>query len=351
MRDQRLEKIVGDMTIANVSGMPPLARLLELPRTTLGAWPTPLHRLDRLGRVLGCEIWAKRDDVQGVALAGNKVRKFELAIGEARQRDATTLVTGGAIQSNSARTGAAAAAAAGMDAVLLLAGRRLEPAAGNLLLDELVGAELHFVDDLDWDGLNEQLASLADRVRSGGGNPYVAPVGCSSPTGTLGFALGFLELHEQLSDLALDPEAIVHASTSGGTHAGLLVGRALTGRRVRIIGIDAAAMYADVPAELAALAAAAGERIGLDHLGDDVDVRFDQLGDGYAIANDATRRAIRLFARTEAIICDPIYSGKGAAGLIDLIERRELRGPVVFWHTGGYHALFDPQVSAGLLDS
>lgn len=331
--------------------MPPLARLLELPRTTLGVWPTPLHRLDRLSRALDCEVWAKRDDVQGVALAGNKVRKFELAIGEARQRDATTLLTAGAIGSNSARTGAAAAAAAGLDAVLLLAGRRPEPAVGNLLLDELVGAELHFVDDLDWNVLNEQLAALADTVRSKGGNPYVAPVGCSSPTGTLGFALAFLELHEQLSELDLEPEAIVHASTSGGTHAGLLVGRALTGRRVRIIGIDAAAMYADVRSELAALAAAAGERIGLAHVEEDIDVRFEQLGAGYAIANDATRRAIRLLARTEAIICDPVYSGKGAAGLIDLIERGELRGPVVFWHTGGYHALFDPQVSAGLMDA
>ena len=170
-----------------------------------------------------------------------------------------------------------------------------------------------------------------------------APVGCSSPLGSLGFANAFLELDAQLSSLGVEPSAIVHTTTSGGTHAGLLVGRALAGRDVRIIGIDAGALFRDAAAGHLRLAKEAAAVIDYDlELGESaVEIMADQLGAGYGRHTAAANEAIHLLARTEAIITDPIYSGKGLAGLVSL-ARSKTPGPLLFWHTGGYHALFDP---------
>lgn len=322
----------------------PLERLRSLPRLGLGHWPTPLHRLDRFGARLGIEVWAKRDDVQGVALAGNKVRKFDLVVGDAVARGCDTLVTTGAAQSNSARTGAAVAAATGMRCVLLLTGREPDETTANLLLDHLLGAEVRFVGDRSWRWLDDEVDRVAAEIDAAGRQAVAAPVGCSSPLGSLGFAVAFLELDHQLREAGVVPSAIVHASTSGGTHAGLLVGRALCERAVRIIGVDVGGLHREPARAIGSLASRAAESIGLelDTTPDQIEITNDQIGDGYARPTPAATAAISTLARSDAVVTDPVYSGKGLAGLVDLVERGRLDGPVVFWHTGGYHSLFDP---------
>lgn len=338
--------------------MTPRDRLDALPRADLGWWPTPLHRIDRFAAaVVGeataedgggrgrPEVWIKRDDVHSVALAGNKVRKYELVLGQAVADGCDTLVTTGAIQSNSARAGAASAAALGLRSVLLLSGREPAEPTANLLLDGLLGADVRFAGNIGWKELNAGVDAIVAELAAEGRRPLAAPVGCSSPLGSLGFARAFLELDAQLTAIGLEPAAIVHTTTSGGTHAGLLVGRALSERSVRIIGIDAGAMFRDPGSALSGLAAEAADLIGLDldlHP-TEVEVTSSQLGERYGAHTEAGSEAIGLLATTEAILADPIYSGKGAAGLIELLRSGELDGPIVFWHTGGYHALFDPR--------
>ncbi len=322
-------------------------RLLALPTAGLGHWPTPLHRLDRFGAELGVELWIKRDDVQGVALAGNKIRKFELVVGQGLAEGHDTLVTTGAAQSNSARTGAAAAAAVGMDSVLVLSGDEPAEAVGNLLLDHLVGSEVRFAGDVDWLTLNATVEAVVADLDASGRSAFAAPVGCSSPLGALGFARAFFELQTQLAAAEVTPTAIVHASTSGGTHAGLLVGRSIAGigpDELPIVAVDVGAILRRPEQELLTLAAEAAGVVGheLSLTANEVRVVTDQLGEGYARHTAAARHAINLLARTEAVVCDPVYSGKGLAGLVDLVERGAT-GPIVFWHTGGYHALFDPR--------
>ncbi|MEM9133458.1 MAG: pyridoxal-phosphate dependent enzyme [Actinomycetota bacterium] len=325
-------------------------RLLALPTAGLGHWPTPFHRADRFGEAVGAEVWIKRDDVQGVALAGNKIRKFDLVIGQALVDGCDTLVTTGAAQSNSARTGAASAAAVGMDSVLVLSGHEPAEPSGNLLLDHLVGSEIRFAGDVDWVTLNATVDAVVADLDAEGRSAFAAPVGCSSPLGTLGFARAFLELQGQLDDAGVAPAAIVHASTSGGTHAGLLLGRSIAGiapDQLPIVAVDVGAILGDPGVELLALAREAGAIVGHDLTltADEVRVVTDQLGDGYGRHTAAARSAINLLARTEAVVCDPVYSGKGLAGLVAFIEQG-VAGPVVFWHTGGYHALFDPRHGA-----
>lgn len=338
-------------------------RLAALPSAGLGTWPTPLHRLDRFGAAVGAEVWIKRDDVQGVALAGNKIRKFNLVIGRALADGCDTLVTTGAAQSNSARTGAAAAAAVGMDCHLVLGGHQPSDETGptaNLLLDHLVGATIHYAGHASWIELNQQVDDLVAELNAAGRRAFAAPVGCSSPLGSLGFARAFLEFEAQLDTAGITPSAVVHTTTSGGTHAGLLVGRALVApdsplAEVPIIGVDAGRLYDDVAAQHHELAVAAAAVIGLDLAtarppSTDLTIVDDQVGDGYGALTTAAAEAIELLARTEAIIVDPVYSAKGLAGLIALVQSGRFgNGPIVFWHTGGYHALFDPDHGSPLV--
>lgn len=325
-----------------------MERFDNLPRARLFHRPTPLDRLDRFSEAVGTEIWMKRDDVGSIATAGNKVRKYEFVLGAAMEAGADTLITTGAARSNSARAGAAAAATLGMRCVLVLSGEPPANARGNELIDRLVGAEIRYCGDVSWDELDDTARRLAAEIAADGGKPVTAPVGCSSPLGSLGFAAAFDELDAQLTALELEPTAIVHTSSSGGTHAGLLVGRARSGRDVRVVGIDVAAMWDDPRRPIGALARDAGALIGLaaDDLPTDesIDIDTRYIGPGYGIDTAAANDAISLLARTEAILCDPIYSGKGLAGLLGRIREGRETGPIVMWHTGGYQALFDPAV-------
>jgi len=326
----------------------------DLPREPLAALPTPLHRLPRFGAAIGADVWIKRDDAGAVGLAGNKVRKLEFVLGAARREGADAIVIVGAEQSNACRAAAAACAQLGLRCVLVLSGDQPERASGNLLLDRLYGAEVRFAGTTDWAALADAAAQADDELRAAGATPYRLPAGASSPLGAVGFAVAFFELLDQLEAAGLARATVVHASSSGGTHAGLAAGRRLAGRGPLIHGIGVADdIHPDMPGAYAELATGALELLGGDGTiaPDDLwlDMRF--LGRGYAIPTPEAGEAIRLLARTEGIVCDPVYSGKALAALVAAARGGEVDGPVVFWHTGGWHALFAPRFGDAVLDA
>lgn len=317
---------------------------LALPRIPLADLPTPLQRLDSFGAAIGAEVWIKRDDVGPIGLAGNKVRKLEYVLADARGQGADTIVIIGAEQSNAARATAAACAQLGLRCVLVLSGDEPDTPTGNLLLDRLFGAEIRFAGTTDWAELWQASERAAEELRAGGARPYSLPAGSSSPLGAVGFASAWFELLDQLREHQVDARTLFHASSSGGTHAGLLLGRAMSGGGpdLRAVGV-APNIVPDVPGYIAGLAGGAADALGVEADLGDVDVDLGFLGDGYAIPTPDGIEAIRLLARTEAIVCDPIYSGKALAALVAAARGGELDGPAVFWHTGGHHALFAPR--------
>jgi len=327
------------------------------PRFRLGTLPTPLHELPRLRAALGgpgrCpRILVKRDDLTGLALGGNKVRKLEFIVGEALRDGATFLVTAGAVQSNHCRLTAAAARIAGLGVALVLGTTADEPQLqGNLLLDTLLGAELHFFRMQP--GQSAALAARAeaarvdevlDELRARGERPSFAPVGGSTATGALGYVAASLELIGQLADASESPSWLYYASGSRGTQAGLALGARLYGAPYRLRGIAVSGGESEKREIARRIAGEAAERLGRDVRLEDDELITDEgyIGEGYGIPSPAAIEAIRLLARTEAIFLDPVYSAKAMAGLIDHVRRGILRPDetVVFLHTGGAPALF-----------
>jgi L-cysteate sulfo-lyase len=286
----------------------------------------------------------KRDDLTGLGLGGNKVRKLEFLVGEALAQGCDTLVTGGAAQSNHCRQTAAAAAACGLACHLALGGEPPSVAEGNLLLDQLFGAVIHWTGEFR---KGETILEIAESLRLAGRKPYVVPYGGSNTTGAAGFAEAMRELTQQLAQLGESITHIVFASSSGGTQAGLMVGKSLSGWDGELIGIGIdKGVSGDVPLaeHIVQLANVTAERLGVNNRfsAADLILREDYLGDGYGVVGELERRAIRMVARTEGILLDPVYTGRAMGGLIDMIERGELspEHSVLFWHTGGTPALF-----------
>ena len=303
-------------------------------RFPMAVLPTPLHRATRLSDVLGREVWLKRDDLTGVGLGGNKVRKMELLASDALGRGADTLVGVGAGQSNHARTVAATAAMLGMPCHLVMGGGAPAQLTGNLLLSDLFGARFHFVDSEDWGALDEAAIAVAARVESEGGRPYVIPVGGSVPLGALAFAAAYIEFDDQCRSAGLHPVAVVHASSSAGTQAGLEVGRHLAASGTAIVGVDVARITGSLATEVRRLADAAAAIVGLEATFQPT-VLSGYLGDGYGIPSEGATRAGRLLARTEGVVVDPVYTAKALQAVCE-----EPFDPVVFWHTGGTPAVF-----------
>jgi L-cysteate sulfo-lyase len=312
-----------------VSGLPP--------REPLGIFPTPLHPLPRLSRHLGGpRLFVKRDDLTGFALGGNKVRKLELFLGEARATGADVLLTAGGHQSNHARVTAAAAAVAGLDCILVLSGGRPAAETGNLALDRAFGAEVRFVAT----GLERMpaLHALAGELRAVGRRPLLIPIGGSTPLGALGYVEAAREIAAQLAALGVRPAALVHGSSSGGTQAGLLVGCRAAGLDVRVIGVSADETRADLGRMVADVAGPLAAWLGLPAPpAETIEVLDAYVGEGYGIPTAASEEAARLFARLEGIPLDPTYSAKAAAGLVDLVRHGAFTADdvVCFWHTGG----------------
>jgi L-cysteate sulfo-lyase len=322
----------------------------DVPRLELGFLPTPLTPLDRLSEVLGGpRIWLKRDDCTGLATGGNKTRKLEYLLADAVGAGADVIVTFGAAQSNHARQTAAACAAIGLPCHLVLARKVVwahpgYETTGNLLLDRLLGAEVHLVEPQDAQAAGDR---LLDDLAAGGGTPYAIPVGGSNAIGAMGYARCAMELTRQADERSLRLTDILHASSSAGTQAGLLAGFAgLAADRARplIHGINVSEPDPErLPAEVLQLARSVITERGLDVSVDATAVLVDDgyLGNGYGLPTAGTIDAIRLLGRTEGVLMDPVYSGKAFSALLDRVRQGQFDGTadLVFIHTGGTAAL------------
>jgi L-cysteate sulfo-lyase len=296
----------------------------------LGSWPTPVEPAPRLAERIGLrpdDLWIKRDDLTGLAGGGNKVRKLEHTAGAAVAAGADTLVTTGAAQSNHARSTAAAAAKLGLRCLLVLAGSPPDESTGNLVLDHLLGAELHWAGAADDTALEARANELADGLRTDGARPYLVPFGGSGPIGSR----GYLGCAAELTAQAPGMDHLVVSVGSGGTMAGLVAGLGAA----RVLGVDSGAV-GDPAVRVRTMVAALGGS------GDGLRLRGDQVGAGYGQLTDAARRAMADVARTEGLALDPVYTAKAFAGLTAAVAAGEIRPGerTVFLHSGGLPGLF-----------
>ncbi|MCG6884422.1 MAG: D-cysteine desulfhydrase [Silicimonas sp.] len=322
--------------------------LAGFPRVRLGHLPTPLEPMDRLSEHLGGpRFWVKRDDCTGLSSGGNKTRKLEFLMAEAAGVGADTIITQGATQSNHARQTAAAAAKLGMKCHILLEDRTGSNDAqynlnGNVLLDRLHGATV--AKRSGGSDMAAEMEALADKVRQAGGKPYVIPGGGSNTTGALGYVNCALELSDQAASTGLKIDALVHATGSSGTQAGLVAGLAALESDIHLLGIGVRAPREKQETMVFELAKRTAARIGVEDAvrREDVRANCDYVGAGYGIPTEGMVRSVRLLAELEGLLFDPVYSGKGLDGLIDLTRKGAFDGMqnVVFLHTGGSAALF-----------
>jgi D-cysteine desulfhydrase len=286
----------------------------------------------------------KRDDQTGLAFGGNKTRKLEFLVGEAIAQGCDTLITGGADQSNHCRQTAAAAAACGLSCHLVLGGRPPGVPNGNLLLNELFGANIHWTGELR---KGEKIPEIAEQIRTSGYKPYVVPYGGSNAIGAAGYVEGMGELGKQLSVINKKMTHIVFPTSSGGTHAGLVLGKAIFNQQAKIVGIGIdKGEVGEVQLEqhVLNLANSTAERlkVNVELKRQDIIIRNEYLGDGYGVMGELERRAIRLTAQNEGILLDPVYTGRAMGALIEMVKQKAFSpdDKVLFWHTGGTPALF-----------
>jgi D-cysteine desulfhydrase len=284
---------------------------------------------------------AKRDDQTGLAMGGNKARKLEFLIADALARGADTVLTVGGPQSNHVRQTAAAANMYGLRSVLILRGTSPFQWDGNLLLDDLLGAEVRWAGDRP---LEEAMSDVASEEESTGHRPYAIPLGGSTPVGAAGYVAAMEELMGQLEGLRTPVDAIVLPTGSVGTQAGIVVGAKALGFEGQVVGISVSAEADVVRRLLGELAPATAQSLGLDIQFDDRDfiVYDDYLGGGYGVLGAPEREAIRVVARLEGVLLDPVYTGRAMAGLLDLSSKGVFQSgqTILFWHTGGTAALF-----------
>lgn len=323
---------------------------MSIARTRFANLPTPIEPLLRLSHQLnGPEIYVKRDDETGLAFGGNKTRKLEFVISDALRKNAGTLITAGAAQSNHCRQTAAAAAMHGMNCILVLIGDSSQASSGNLLVDRLLGAEIV------WTTSEKREAAMQkafDAAQKAGQRPYLIPVGASDAIGATAYAFAFFEMMEQMPDV----DWIIVPSASGGTHAGLVLGAKRTPEwGGKVLGISISQAEAKQQQLVAGLAAQASDVLGehMDFLPQEILANADYLGGGYGVMGDPEKEAITLFARSEGLLLGPVYTARAAAGMIDLIRKGKFskKEKVLFWHTGGAPALFADVYSKGLRES
>lgn len=329
----------------------------RIPKAPLGFFPTPLYRLDRLSAELGINLYIKRDDFSGMSLfGGNKIRKLEYLLGDAKRLNCDTVFTYGATQSNHAMQTVTACRRLGLTPILYLVA--IVPPdendlRANLLLDKLLGAEIHIVyqkpDETEADAEERSFLLAREhmaRLNAQGHHCYDVPMGGASPIGSAAFIEGYVELYEQLHALGAHPDVIFHATGTGGTMAGLVAGRKLLGDKdTHIVSVNVSAKddaaYRTMGAELANRALSFLD-FSVRTAPEDFQLDLDHYAPGYEQPNPAAAEAIRLLARTEGLLLDPVYTGKAFAGMLTRI--RDGRVPqgsnVVFWHTGGATALF-----------
>jgi D-cysteine desulfhydrase family pyridoxal phosphate-dependent enzyme len=311
----------------------------NISRLNFAQLPTPVEALPRLSEALGGpRLLIKRDDQTGLAFGGNKARKLEFLVAEARDQGAKTLISGGALQSNHCRQTAAAAARFGFECILVLTGDMPEQPSANLLLDQMFGAQIVYVADRK--NRDKILQQTYDRAAEEGKKPYLVPYGGSSPTGALGYAFAVKEFMEQ----NVHADWIVFASSSGGTQAGLVLGQRVFGYKGKVLGISIDESEEWLRTHVSELASSASEKLGkrIEFTQAEVLANADYCKAGYGVLTDSEREAIRLFAKYEGLLLDPVYTGRAAAGMIDLIRKGFFKKneTVLFLHTGGQPALF-----------
>lgn len=322
--------------------------LSRFPRIKLAHLPTPLEFLPRLTEHLGGpDIYVKRDDCTGLASGGNKTRKLEFLMADAIEQGADTIITQGAVQSNHARQTAAAAARLGMHCELLFENRIREPKpiylnSGNVFLDRLFNANTHH--HPAGTDMNAAMDELAAGLRDRGHTPYVIPGGGSNRIGALGYVDCALELLQQINQRQLPVDFVIHATGSAGTQAGLVTGLRATHSNIPVLGIGVNAGREAQEEKVYQLAVETADYIGASGCvrREDVVANCDYVGEGYGIPTQGMREALLLLARLEGLLFDPVYSGKGLAGMIDLIGSGALEAgqTIVFLHTGGSAGLF-----------
>ena len=325
--------------------------IVDFERYPLLFGPSPVHPLDRLSEHLGgARIWAKREDCNsGLAFGGNKTRKLEYLVPDALRQGADTLVTIGGVQSNHTRQVAAVAAKLGLKAVLVQESwvdwpDPVNDKVGNILLSRLMGADVRLVSAGFGIGIKDSWQSAIDDVRASGGKPYAIPAGASDhPLGGLGFAQWADEVAVQEEQLGVFFDTIVVCSVTGSTKAGMIAGFAGQGRPRRVLGIDASARIDETRAQVAKIARATAELIGLGRelADEEISVLAGWAGEKYGIPVQSTVDAIRLVGSLEGVILDPVYEGKSMAGLIDLVRDGSIphESNVLYAHLGGQPAL------------
>lgn len=319
-----------------------IERLRLHPALPLVTTPTPVHEMARLRAALGGgpRLLIKRDDTIPFGFGGNKVRKLAFVAAQAVADGANALVTTGGIQSNHARVTAAVAATLGMRCVLIANGVRQERPTANALLDALLGAEVRYVSSRE--ERNAAIDQAAAQITAEGGTPCRIPLGASTPLGALGFARAVGEMLDQ----GPAPDVIFHASSSGGTQAGLLAGCAMHGLATRIVGVSPDDPAASIAGRVRDVVQGMGPLLGVDGaaLAGARPIEIDDtfIGDGYGVPSDASREAQRLAAQREAIFVDNTYTAKALAGLIAAVRagRIPADATVLFWHTGGQVGIF-----------
>ena len=318
-----------------------MRNIASVPRVSLGLFPTPFYKLEAISARYGRNIWIKRDDLCGVALGGNKVRKLEFLLAQAQADSCDTVFTTGGAQSNHAMLTAACAARLGMDCKLFLKDRGVTGRRGNLVLDEIYGAPVRLVDTDDYQDIYREMEAEAAGLEARGHRCCRIPLGGSTPLGTLGYAAAARECAVQAMAAGIRVGHLVSATGSGGTTAGLLLGAGLflPGARVTGMAVDPQP-FRETVLDLAAGAAALLEA-SFQPQEKDLQI-LDCAGPGYAVPDPAATPAILELARTEGILLDPVYTGKAWAGLLAQVKAGgfEGEGDIVFFHTGGAAALF-----------
>ncbi|TFG29085.1 D-cysteine desulfhydrase family protein [Candidatus Thorarchaeota archaeon] len=316
----------------------------KYPRERFAYLPTPLHRLKNLGNSIGLEeLWIKRDDLTGPSIGGNKTRKLEFVVGDAKANKADTLVTIGGIQSNHCRQTAVACATTGLRCILLLAGAEPETYTGNLLLDSMLGAEIKFYPDDNLMTLPTRMDEVIETLKDFGLNPYAVPAGASIPIGSIAYGVAMQELQTQSKEIGFTPEKIIVANGTGGTMAGLIVGAHMLDMDVDIIGVSV--LY-DAETSKEKIRNIINRMIDevpeIDDFNPKIHIDDRFLEDGYGIMTEGIRTSIDMFAKMDGIFLDPVYTGKTGLALMRMALNGDITAetPTVFWHTGGYPALF-----------
>lgn len=317
-----------------------MKQITEFSNLPFAVLPTPLYKLENLSREFGKNIYIKRDDMTGVALGGNKVRKLEFLLADARDKGADVVLTAGGPQSNHAMLTAACAAQLGMRAILVLK-KRGEITGGNLILDDIFGAEVRLVDTDSYDDVYAEMHRIMDQLRQEGHTPYFIPVGGSVPLGSLGYVNCAREIANQAQELDVKFDSIVSATGSGGTYAGLTYGAKLFLPGTRSVGVGVCDdPFADITFDLMnGVKELLESDVPVER--EDIHIKF-HIGPGYAIPSPEGCAAVRRLARAEGILVDPVYTGKALAGFFQLLEEGYFAEDenILFVHTGGAGALF-----------